>query len=75
VTPKQACWLLAIGNTRLYELIADGEIESYRDGRSRRIVMASIRARIARLLAADALPRTTPASRRRGRPPKIRPTA
>ncbi len=53
VSPRQACRLLGIGNTRLYELIAAGEIESYLDGRARRITMASIRARIARLLAAS----------------------
>jgi excisionase family DNA binding protein len=52
VSPRQACRLMAIGTTRLYELIAAGEIESYRDGRARRIPMESIRARIARLLAA-----------------------
>jgi excisionase family DNA binding protein len=51
VPPRQACHLLSIGNTRLYELIAAGEIESYLDGRSRRITMASIRTRIARLPA------------------------
>lgn len=52
VTPREACRLLSIGNTRLYELIAAGELESYLDGRARRITMESIRARVARLLAA-----------------------
>jgi excisionase family DNA binding protein len=67
VRPAQACWLLGVGNTKLYELIAAGELESYLDGRSRRITMASIRARIARLLAADTLPRATPRRRSRKR--------
>jgi excisionase family DNA binding protein len=53
VSPSHACKLMQIGNTRLYELIAAGEIQSYRDGRARRIVMASIHARIARLVAAS----------------------
>jgi excisionase family DNA binding protein len=77
VSPRQACRLLSIGNTRLYELIAAGEIESYRDGRSRRITLASIRTRIARLLANVGAPSTLPpnsAPRRRGRPRKIRST-
>jgi excisionase family DNA binding protein len=52
VTPRQACLLLNVGNTRLYELIGRGELESYREGRARRITMRSIRNRIARLLAA-----------------------
>jgi excisionase family DNA binding protein len=56
VSPRRACRLLSVGNTRLYELIAAGEIESYRDGRSRRITMASIRGRIARLVASARTP-------------------
>jgi excisionase family DNA binding protein len=51
VTPREACRLLSIGNTRLYELIAAKEIESYQEGRARRITMTSIRARITRLVA------------------------
>jgi excisionase family DNA binding protein len=77
VSPRHACRLLSVGNTRLYELIAAGEIESYRDGRSRRITVASIRTRIARLLANVGAPPTSPPNaptRRRGRPRKIRPT-
>jgi excisionase family DNA binding protein len=60
VSPRQACRILSVGNTRLYELIAAGEIESYLDGRSRRITMASIRTRIARLLANVGMPATLP---------------
>jgi hypothetical protein len=43
--------LLCIGNTRLYQLISTGELESYREGRARRVTMESIERRIARLLA------------------------
>jgi hypothetical protein len=39
--------------SRLYELMRAGELESYRDGRARRITMRSIRDRMARQLAAD----------------------
>ena len=53
VSPRQACLLLGIGLTRLYLLIAAGELETYRDGRARRITMQSIRRRVARLIAAE----------------------
>jgi excisionase family DNA binding protein len=51
VSPRHACMLLGIGNTRLYELIGAGELESYHEGRARRITMRSIRERITRLTA------------------------
>jgi excisionase family DNA binding protein len=51
VSPRQACMLLGIGNTRLYQLIANGELVSYQEGRARRITMQSIRARVASLAA------------------------
>jgi excisionase family DNA binding protein len=67
VSPRQACQLLGIGTTRLYQLIGAHELVSYHEGRARRITMASIRARVARLVgAAD----ETPQPRRRGRPRK-----
>jgi hypothetical protein len=48
VKPKTArrmgCW----GQARLYELINKGELESYREGRSRLITVASIERYIAR---------------------------
>ena len=49
VSPRQACWLLGVGNTRLYQLIGAGELVAYKEGRARRVTMASIRARVARL--------------------------
>ena len=51
VRPKQACILLGCGLTYLFDLLNKGELESYRDGRSRLITLASIKARIARKLA------------------------
>jgi excisionase family DNA binding protein len=51
VSPRQTCLLLNIGNTRLYELIRNGELDTYREGRARRITMESIRHRVERLLA------------------------
>jgi excisionase family DNA binding protein len=69
VSPRQACRLLGVGNTRLYELINAGELDSYLDGRMRRITMDSIRARLARLLARAADTKIE-GPRRRGRPQK-----
>ena len=71
VSPQQACVLLGIGNTRLYELIGAGELVAYKEGRARRITMASIRARVAQL-AGGANPES-PSPRRRGRPSKVAP--
>jgi hypothetical protein len=51
VSPKVAWKMLACGNTRGYELLAAGELESYKDGRSRKITVASIRALVARRIA------------------------
>jgi excisionase family DNA binding protein len=49
--PKEACRLLACGITRLYELIAAGELETFRDGRSRKVTTESIRRYVAKQLA------------------------
>ena len=65
VTPREACALLNIGNTRLYRLLGDKQIDSYREGRARRIPMASIKSYIARCLAESM------GKRGRGRPRKI----
>jgi hypothetical protein len=51
VSPARAKTMLDIGHTRLYELLEAGELESYRDGKSRKITVASIKDRIARKLA------------------------
>jgi len=50
VPPQEASRLLS---SRLYELMRTGELVSYRDGRARRITMASIHEHMARQLAAD----------------------
>jgi hypothetical protein len=51
VSPRRARYLLDIGNTRLYELLAAGELESFLDGRSRKITIDSIHRYISRRLA------------------------
>jgi hypothetical protein len=51
VKPKVAWKMLDCGNTRGYELLAAGELESYKEGRSRKITVASIKALVARRLA------------------------
>ncbi|HEX2652242.1 MAG TPA: excisionase family DNA-binding protein [Xanthobacteraceae bacterium] len=71
ITPRRACELLAIGNTRLYQLIGEGELRSYLDGRARRILVAPIHEYVARRLAAEgATGAATQAAplRKRGRP-------
>lgn len=50
VKPKRAARMLDVGLTRLYELMSAGELESYRDGASRKITVASIQAYVARKL-------------------------
>jgi hypothetical protein len=42
VSPRRARQILDVGNTRLYELIKQKQLESYLDGRSRKITIASI---------------------------------
>jgi excisionase family DNA binding protein len=48
--PKQAMYLLNCGHTRLYEMIAAGDIESFLDGGARKISTASVEAYIERKL-------------------------
>ena len=51
VKPREARRMLACGNTRLYELLTSRELESFLDGRSRKITVESIRGYISRQLA------------------------
>jgi hypothetical protein len=53
VKPRMAWQLLQCSNTRGYELLNSGELESYRDGGSRKITVASIKSYIARRIAAE----------------------
>jgi hypothetical protein len=71
VNPKVAWKLLACSNTRGYELLSAGELESFLDGRSRKITVDSIRRYIARRLAPIDPPETRPQPRRRSRSPKV----
>jgi hypothetical protein len=52
VSPSSAMIMLDCGRTRLYEMLAAGELESFLDGSQRKITVASIRARIQRKLDA-----------------------
>jgi hypothetical protein len=60
VSPRQASIMLGIGNTLLYELLATGELDSYHEGRARRITVDSIRAHIARRLRVESATRESP---------------
>jgi hypothetical protein len=50
VSPARAKAMLDCGMTRLYELISAGELESLKDAKSRKITVASIKVRVARML-------------------------
>lgn len=53
VAPRIAKRMLGCGTTRLYDLLNRGELQSYRDGKSRRIVVASLHDYVRRQLAAE----------------------
>lgn len=53
VSPKKGAAMLDLGLTRFYELMNAGEIESYRDGKSRKILIASLRSYVNRRLVAE----------------------
>jgi excisionase family DNA binding protein len=53
-SPNQTMKALLIGREKFYELIAAGELESYTEGRSRRVTVSSIEAYLKRRLAAEA---------------------
>jgi len=50
VSPRRARKMLDVGNTKFYEILP--ELESFKDGKSRKITVASIKAYVARKLAA-----------------------
>jgi hypothetical protein len=65
VKPKTAWRMLGCSNTYGYELLAAGALESFHDGRARKITVDSIRRYITRRLA------ETTGRRGRGRPRKV----
>jgi hypothetical protein len=67
VKPRDARHMLACSNTRLYELLAARELDSFLDGRSRKITMESIRRYITRRLPPSEGASPEPQPRRRGR--------
>ena len=54
---KQAMSAIQVSRKKLYELINTGELESYTEGKSRRITVKSINDYIERRLEAEALRR------------------
>jgi hypothetical protein len=54
VKPRVAWKMLSCSNTRGYELLAAGELQSFRDGRSRKITVESIQRYISRRLSPTA---------------------
>jgi hypothetical protein len=63
--------MLGCGNTHGYQLLASGELQSFLDGRARKVTVASIHAYIARELAAADVNKAASQPRRRGRPRKV----
>ena len=74
VKPKAAWKMLACSNTRGYELLAAGELDSFLDGRSRKITVDSIHRLIARRLAAAKNGTGVPQARGHGSLPKVDPS-
>ena len=53
VSPRRAQQMLDIGHSRLYELLSAKELRSFKDGKSRKIIVTSIKEYIERKLAAS----------------------
>jgi hypothetical protein len=72
VKPKIAWQMLSCSNTRGYELLAAGELDSFRDGRSRKVTVESIRRYIAQRLSSSqgTTAQSRSPRRKRGRPRK-----
>jgi hypothetical protein len=70
VSPRRARYMLDCGHTRLYELLKNNELQSYLDGRSRKIIVASIHRHIARRLEAEKTAVATPRPRRQWSRPR-----
>jgi excisionase family DNA binding protein len=61
-SPNQAMRAIQVSRKKLYELINTGELESYTEGKSRRITIRSINEYIERRLATEAVRRGRAAS-------------
>ncbi|MGY3498011.1 helix-turn-helix domain-containing protein [Bradyrhizobium sp. USDA 4502] len=61
-SPNQAMRAIQVSRKKLYELINTGELESYTEGKSRRITVRSINEYIERRLATEAARRGRAAS-------------
>jgi excisionase family DNA binding protein len=61
-SPNQAMRAIQVSRKKLYELINTGELESYTEGKSRRITVKSINEYIERRLAAEVARRGRAAS-------------
>ena len=55
LTPEQAAELLAVGRTKIYELLRTGTLESVRIGAARRIPAAALTAYVERLRQEEAI--------------------
>lgn len=55
LTPEHAAELLAVGRTKLYELLRTGALESVRIGAARRIPAAALAAYVDRLRQEEAI--------------------
>jgi excisionase family DNA binding protein len=60
--PREAAAILAIGTSRVYELIAAGELPSLKIGGSRRITRSALEAYVTRLADEAAGPAGDPAT-------------
>ena len=67
VSAKEAARLLSLSLSKLYELLRNNELQSYADGNSRRVTMASIYGYVDRKLAdsGDGWQQITPQPRSR----------
>jgi excisionase family DNA binding protein len=54
VSALEAARMLSLGESRVYKLMRSGELQSYQDGRARRIPVTSVHEYIAKRLAASA---------------------
>lgn len=53
-SPNQAMEIIQVSRKKLYELINDGELQSYTEGTRRKIIVSSITEYVQRRLAAEA---------------------